>query len=97
MDTQLGETWRCVNLEFRARRQGMNNENLEAALEQLITAQAQLTAAQASLTQTQTSFLERMAQVEADFQWIKATLIRHEAILENLPDAVKAKIGFQGK
>ena len=75
----------------------MSNGNLQDALEQLITAQAQLTAALAALTQTQTSFLERMAQVESDFQWIKATLIRHETILENLPDAVKAKIGFQGK
>ena len=73
-----------------------NNNHLQQAIQNLINAQAQLTTAQATLTQTQTSFLERMAQVEADFQWIKATLIRHEQMLQNLPDAVKAKIGFQG-
>lgn len=80
------------------------NNGFQEAIQHLINAQAQLTAAQATLTSTQTIFLERMAKsderfarIEADLDGIKAILIRHEQILENLPDQVKAKIGFQGK
>lgn len=74
----------------------MNNNGFQEAIQNLISAQAQLTAAQATLTNTQAIFLERMAHIEEDFQWIKATLIRHEAILQNMPEAVKQKIGFGG-
>lgn len=73
------------------------NNGFQETLQQLILAQAQLTTAQATLANTQTLFLERMAHIEGDLEWIKTTLVRHEQMLQNLPEAVRLKIGFQGQ
>jgi len=73
------------------------NNGWQETLQQLIIAQSQLISAQATLANTQTVFLERMAHIEGDLHSIKETLANHETLLRNLPDAVKAKIGFQGK
>jgi hypothetical protein len=81
-----------------------NNNGFQEAMSNLLQAQAQLTAAQATLANTQTLFLEqmaklnvRMAAMEDDLGWIKTTLTRHETILQNLPEVIRQKIGFQGK
>jgi hypothetical protein len=65
-----------------------DNGKMQEALQQLILAQA-------AMTNTQTVFLERMAAIESDFQWIKSALVRHEEMLGKLPEAIRRQIGFQ--
>jgi hypothetical protein len=38
---------------------------------------------------------DRFARIEAELEAIKAILIRHEQMLEALPEAVRQKIGFR--
>jgi hypothetical protein len=38
---------------------------------------------------------ERFARIEKELDVIKAILIKHEAILEKLPEAIRDKIGFK--
>jgi archaellum component FlaC len=38
---------------------------------------------------------ERFARIETELEAIKSILIRHEQILEALPEAVRQKIGFK--
>jgi hypothetical protein len=61
-----------------------------------------LAAAMTLLVQTQAQFLSDMAEMRKDFatirqelETIKAVLVRHEAMLEKLPEAVRDKIGFK--
>jgi len=37
---------------------------------------------------------QRFARIERDLDVIKALLIKHEEILQKLPDTIKEKIGF---
>jgi len=38
---------------------------------------------------------ERFARIEEELRAIKAILLRHERILEGLPEAIREKIGFK--
>ncbi len=66
----------------------------------------QLTQAQATLTQVQATYLadmsvlkrqsdERFARIEADIGTILRVLAEHGRILQDLPEAVRDKIGFK--
>jgi hypothetical protein len=62
----------------------------------------ELAAALATLLHNQAVFVshldedrERFARIERDLDAIKALLIKHEEILQKLPDAIKDKIGFK--
>ena len=83
-----------------ARKAGSNG-SLEQAMRDLVAAQANLIQAQAQLTQMHTAFVaetrDRFKKIDEDFEWIKAALLRHEHILEELPEAIREKIGFAPK
>ena len=56
----------------------------------------------AVLLQTQAQFVSELAEtrrefaaIKEDLNTIKAVLIRHETMLEKLPEAVRDKIGFK--
>ena len=57
---------------------------------------------QAALVAQHTSFLNDMAEsrkafarMEKEFELIKAILLRHETMLERLPEAIREKIGYK--
>jgi len=63
---------------------------------------SQLEAAIAVLLQTQARFVshldedrQRFARIERELEAIKALLLKHEEILQKLPDAIRDKIGFK--
>jgi hypothetical protein len=67
---------------------------------------AELVRAQASLVSNlaafQANFLaltaqlnERFARIDTEFAEIRAILLRHEQILQSLPEAIRQKIGFK--
>ena len=63
-----------------------------------------LAEAVANLMQTQAIFLESMAKmkieilaIHEELNEIKAILLRHERILNELPEALKQKIGFKSR
>ena len=64
------------------------NGKLEDAIATLIQNQAQFLT---HLTETRLAF----ARMEKDLDMIKAVLVRHETMLEKLPEAIREKIGFQ--
>ncbi|HTV55602.1 MAG TPA: hypothetical protein VMI06_11895 [Terriglobia bacterium] len=68
-------------------------------------AMVNLAAARASLVNNQAAFQanfmaltartdERFARIEAELDEIRAILVRHEQILQSLPEAIRQKIGF---
>ena len=66
------------------------------------TVNGDLGAAMALLVQNQAAFVahldedrQRFLRIERDLELIKGMLIRHEEILQKLPDAIKEKIGFK--
>ena len=82
-----------------------NNLGLEQAIAILMQNAAVLMQNQAVFLQNQAAFLaqlaesrKRMADLEEDnrteFRRIMATLLRHEQILSELPEAIRQKIGF---
>jgi hypothetical protein len=79
--------WR--NMATRTIRKRENGRsNLEAAL--------------ASMLQNQATFVshlnedrQRFARIERDLDVIKALLLKHEEILQKLPEAVRDKLGFK--
>jgi hypothetical protein len=69
---------------------------------QLANAMALLLNNQAALVAQHTRFMSEMAEtrkefaeIRKDLDTIKAVLIRHEAMLEKLPEAIREKIGFK--
>ena len=64
------------------------NENLESAIAVLIQNQARFVA---HLDEDR----ERFSRIERDLEVIKALLIKHEELLQKLPDAIRDKIGFK--
>lgn len=82
------------------------SNGLAEALRDLTRAQAALVQSQATFLQSQADMnarherLEReaaatFARIDERFNRIEAILLRHEEILQNLPEAVRSKIGFQ--
>jgi hypothetical protein len=108
--TQRSPGNRQVVLNFEPAGLGMarrsNDGRLEEALATLINSQANLVSNQASF---QANFMaltartdERFARIEAELAEIRAILLRHgeillrhEQILQNLPEAIRQKIGFE--
>ena len=80
-------------------------DQLLQAQAQLVAAQAQLVAAQAQLDHNQAIFVShldedrrRFTRIDRkldDLEAIKALLIKHEDLLQKLPDVIKEKIGFK--
>jgi hypothetical protein len=73
-----------------ARTNGTNQSNLQAAMTMLI--------------QNQAAFLshldedrQRFARIERDLDLIKALLLKHEDMLQKLPEAIRDKIGFKAQ
>jgi predicted nucleic acid-binding Zn-ribbon protein len=63
-----------------------------------------LEAALATLIQNQAQFVshldenrQRFSRIEEELEAIKALLIRHERTLEQLPEAIRDKVGFKGQ
>ena len=71
-----------------ARRNG--DEALKAAMTQLVQNQAALVA-------QHTVFLSQMAEMRREFEEIKALLLHHQRILQDLPEALRRTIGFKSK
>ena len=76
--------------ERMARRNGGGRSPLEAAL--------------ATLLQNQAIFVshldedrQRFTRIERDLDVIKALLLKHEDMLQKLPEAVRDRIGFKGQ
>ena len=56
-----------------------------------------LAQAMAMLIQNQAIFLENMSKMKLELDEIKTILLRHERILNELPEAVQRKIGFKAR
>ena len=66
------------------------NSSLEQALAVLIQNQATFVS---NLNETN----QRFARIERKLEQIEATLLRHEHILNTLPEAIRDKIGFTAR
>jgi len=78
-----------------------SNGRLEEALATLITNQAHFVAQMARMDERSARSDERFARIESELSEIKnilrdhhRILLHHEQILENLPEAIREKIGF---
>ena len=75
------------------------NNHLEEALTLLIQTQASFVQNQASFVSQMAELnrvtSERFARIEEELAGIRAILIRHEQILQSLPEAIREKIGFR--
>lgn len=86
----------------RRRRSASRNGALEDALALLVQNQAALVAQHTSFLadfrQVDRRFVtidRRFAAIEQELEQIKAILLRHERILNDLPEAIRQKVGFQ--
>ncbi len=79
-----------------ATKSGRNN-HLEEALALLIQNQASLLSHQASFQMAEMNRLnsERFARIEEELANIRTILLRHEQILQGLPETIREKIGFK--
>jgi hypothetical protein len=75
------------------------NGRLEEAMAELVRVQTSLVSNRAAF---QANFLaltaqlnERFARIDTEFAEIRAILLRHEQILQSLPEAIRQKIGFE--
>jgi hypothetical protein len=64
------------------------SNNLKAAMAQLLHNQAQFVA---QLSEDR----QRFARIEKDLDLIKGLLLKHEEILQKMPDAIREKVGFK--
>jgi hypothetical protein len=71
--------------------------NLAAAMALLIQNQAALVAQQTKSLDQWAETQRTFARIEKDLDAIKAVLVRHESMLEKLPEAIRDKIGFKGQ
>jgi predicted Zn-ribbon and HTH transcriptional regulator len=68
------------------------NHSLEQAMALLIQNQASFVSQLAEINKRSD---ERFSRIEEDLQQIKAILLRHEQMLQVLPEAIREKIGFK--
>ena len=68
--------------------QNARNENLESAIAVLIQNQARFVA---HLDEDR----DRFSRIERHLEVIKGLLIKHEELLQKLPEAIRDKIGFK--
>ena len=80
------------------------NGSLEQAMALLIQNQAAFIQNQAAFMQNQTSLLAHLSDTKMevlamrkDLEQIKSILLRHEQTLDQLPEAIRQKIGFKGR
>ena len=69
--------------------------NLEAAMAMLMQNQAQFLTHLSETRQDLAESRKEFARIEKDLDMIKAVLVRHETMLEKLPEAIREKIGFK--
>ena len=65
--------------------------------QRLDTAMVQLVENQAALVAQHTVFLSQMVEMRREFEEIRALLLHHQRILQDLPEAIKRTIGFKGR
>ena len=65
-----------------------SSNNLEQAMSLLIQIQA-------AFLSHLTAVNERFARIESELGEIKSILLRHEQVLQALPEAIRQKIGFE--
>ena len=68
---------------------------LDSAIALLVQNQAALVAQHTAFVAHLDEDRQRFARIERDLDVIKALLIKHEEILQKLPDTIKEKIGFK--
>jgi hypothetical protein len=75
--------------------------NLQAAIALLVQNQAALGVQHTTFLSQMSEINERsdrrFARIEADLEEIKASLVRHEQTLCELPEAIRQKIGYKPK
>jgi uncharacterized protein (DUF885 family) len=69
--------------------------SLEAAMAMLMQNQAQFLTHLPETRQALAEADKKFARIEKDLDTIKSVLVRHETMLERLPEAVREKIGFK--
>jgi hypothetical protein len=72
-----------------------NGVSLEAAMALLINNQAALVAQNTTFLTEMAKAHQEVAEILKVLDTIKAVLVRHETMLEKLPEAVRDKIGFK--
>ena len=72
-----------------------SNGTLSAATALLIQNMAALVAQHTAFVAHLDEDRQRFARIERDLDVIKALLIKHEEMLQKMPDAIKEKIGFK--
>jgi len=70
---------------------------IEHAMATLLTNQAAFLSQLAESDKARAEADRRFARIERDLDEIKALLLRHDRVLENLTDEVSRKIGFKSK
>jgi hypothetical protein len=78
-----------------ARTNPRNGHGLEAAMALLLHNQAALVAQHTSFMSEMAEARKEFAEIRTELNTIKAVLVRHETILEKLPEAIREKIGFK--
>jgi len=78
-----------------ARSRNGRNNNLEEAMILLMQSQAQLVQTQARFVSHLDEDRQRFSRIERDLEDIKALLLKHEEILQKLPEVIRDKIGFK--
>ena len=71
------------------------NGRLEEAIALLINSQAVLANNQAAFLSVARETQEDMALIRRELEQIKAILMRHEQMLQSLPEVIRDKIGFK--
>ena len=74
-----------------------SSERLEEAMATLINTQASFQANNLALQERMDARFARIEAELAELPQIKAILVRHEAMLEALPETIRQKIGFKPK
>jgi septal ring factor EnvC (AmiA/AmiB activator) len=82
-------------METRTARRTAGNGNLEAAMAMLMKNQAQFLAHLSESRREFAEFRKDIGRIEKELDTIKAVLVRHETMLEKLPEAIREKIGFK--
>jgi hypothetical protein len=72
-----------------------NGYGLQQAMTLLIHNQAQLAVSMAKAAEREDENRQRFSRIERELDAIKAMLMRHEEILQKLPEALRDKIGFK--
>lgn len=81
--------------EMALKTRNSRNRDIENAMALLLHNQAALVAQDAKFVSRLDEDRARFARIECDLDLIKALLLKHEEMLEKLPEAIREKIGFK--